>query len=218
MAATYIVKNGESLAEIIYRHGFSSWRTVYENPSNSKLRQKRQNPNVLASGDKIVLPDKRIKHVNVITETRRRFLSKQTKCIVRIYIKDSKDRAHGNKMYRLNIEGIIFSGKSDSSGLIQHLISPNAKQATLEIWFNSSTSYPSVTWKFEIGSLDPSEDIKGMQGRLMNLGYFSGFIDGELTPETKLALLRYQADHGLTPHGSDDATTRMNILQRHNNT
>ena len=70
---THIVKQGESVAGIAKKYGFSNWLTIYNHADNAELKQKRPNPNVLYPGDKVVIPEKTVKEESGATEQRHRF-------------------------------------------------------------------------------------------------------------------------------------------------
>jgi hypothetical protein len=52
----YVVKLGDNLSDIALKHGFGSWRELYEHPVNSALRSRRPNPNLICPGDRIQIP------------------------------------------------------------------------------------------------------------------------------------------------------------------
>ena len=54
---THIVKQGECLSSLAARFGFLNWKQLYDHPANAKLRQKRPNPNILAPGDEVAVPE-----------------------------------------------------------------------------------------------------------------------------------------------------------------
>jgi hypothetical protein len=57
MAKNYTVVSGDTLTAIARKHGFSDWRTIYNDPSNAPFRAKRPNPDRIFPGDEIVIPD-----------------------------------------------------------------------------------------------------------------------------------------------------------------
>jgi hypothetical protein len=58
MPTTHLVEEGECPSSIAKRFGFRIWRTIYDDPSNATLRRKRPDPNVLAPGDVVMIPDR----------------------------------------------------------------------------------------------------------------------------------------------------------------
>ena len=66
----------------------------------------------------------------------------------------------------------------------------------------------------EVGMLGPGsrgDEVKDLQRRLHNLGYYKANIDGTYGPETELAVSRFQQDVGLTETGFVDPATRQRI-------
>jgi peptidoglycan hydrolase-like protein with peptidoglycan-binding domain len=71
-----------------------------------------------------------------------------------------------------------------------------------------------------IGHLNPLSDtvdygISGAQARLVNFGYGTGEIDGEMGPMTQAALREFQADHGLEVTGELDQATIARLAEKH---
>ncbi|HEX4810778.1 MAG TPA: peptidoglycan recognition family protein [Bryobacteraceae bacterium] len=58
MATTHIVKNGENLTVIARKYGYTDGLFLYNHSSNTELRKKRPNPNIVLAGDKVNIPDK----------------------------------------------------------------------------------------------------------------------------------------------------------------
>jgi peptidoglycan hydrolase-like protein with peptidoglycan-binding domain len=51
------------------------------------------------------------------------------------------------------------------------------------------------------------EDVKDVQQMLLDLGYYNGKVDGLYGDKTRLAVIRFQKDHKLTPDGVAGKTT-----------
>src|SRR5438105_358348 len=60
MPEQHTVQSGDCISSIANEHGFFP-DTVWNDSANAALREKRKNPNVLAPGDTVVIPDKREK-------------------------------------------------------------------------------------------------------------------------------------------------------------
>src|SRR4030095_14342956 len=58
VAEYYTVKQGDHVAGIAFRFGLSDFRTIWDHPNNTELKNKRQNPNVLFPGDVLYVPDR----------------------------------------------------------------------------------------------------------------------------------------------------------------
>jgi hypothetical protein len=58
MATTHTVKVGENLTVIARKYGYIDGLFLYNHSSNTELRKKRPNPNLILPGDKVNIPDK----------------------------------------------------------------------------------------------------------------------------------------------------------------
>ena len=58
MASQYIIKQGDYLPKIAQENGFYDYLTIWDHGKNAQLKSKRKNPNVLAPGDELHIPDK----------------------------------------------------------------------------------------------------------------------------------------------------------------
>jgi peptidoglycan hydrolase-like protein with peptidoglycan-binding domain len=58
-----------------------------------------------------------------------------------------------------------------------------------------------------------ADEVSGIQGRLCNLGFACGPVDGKLGPRTRGALRRFQSDRNLSVSGQADNATRDRLKQ-----
>lgn len=70
---------------------------------------------------------------------------------------------------------------------------------------NDSYDYAGPIYTY--GDLLPDQMIANVQSALQEDGYYSGPLTGSLTPDTRAAIVRYQADHGLIVTGAIDEPT-----------
>ena len=57
----YEVKEGDVIRKIAQQHGLLRWETIWDDDSNSDLRDKRENPDVLHPKDLLHIPEKETK-------------------------------------------------------------------------------------------------------------------------------------------------------------
>ncbi len=69
------------------------------------------------------------------------------------------------------------------------------------------TPGPSPTPKSLQRGFTDSEEVRAMQKRLKELGYYKGSADGDFGPATEKAVMAFQKDHGLTADGKAGAKT-----------
>ena len=110
------------------------------------------------------------------------------------------------------IDGRDLTGTTDGTGALRQPIPATAEQGTLVIgdW----------TLPLLIGHLDPmapsgSAGIAGVQGRLRNLGYDPGEINGVLTDQTKAAIRAFEANHTLAQTGQVSQAVIQKLKQQY---
>ena len=61
MSERHVGQPGDHVSRIADENGFGSWETLWDHPDNAELKAKRKNPNVLAEGDEVAIPEKKKK-------------------------------------------------------------------------------------------------------------------------------------------------------------
>ena len=205
MPINYQVKQGDCIFSIAFEHGFFA-DTIWNHPNNTELKTEREDPNVLLPGDSVFVPDKRLKEVSEPTNQVHKFRCKNTPKVFRIQIVrlgiPVKDMD-----YTLDIDGVEKKGKTDGEGWIKpESIKPNAKVAKLSLADGSK-------YEFNLGHLDPIDEVSGIQGRLYGLSYYDGAINGKFDDKTKKALEVFQRSNKLEVTGEADEQTK-NLLMK----
>jgi hypothetical protein len=192
----YVAKSGDCISSIAEREGFF-WESVWA--ANSELKAKRKNPNVLAAGDVVVIPDKTPKLLDLATEKRHKFLKKGVPATFRLVVQiDGQPIA--NERYVLVVDGLSLEGDTDDQGFLEVAIPPDATSAELRI--------RDLVYQLQLGGLDPIDELTGVQDRLQNLGFYTGPIDGAESKDLTHAIEEFQAAAGLTVNGKLDQQTR----------
>src|ERR1700744_861264 len=101
------VQQGECLTRIAAQYGFLDYRTIYNDPGNAELRQKRPDPNMLFPGDVIFIPDKAQKQVPAETTKVHQFRIPGSQRFLRIVVEDLDGKKVVAKPFALEIEGVI---------------------------------------------------------------------------------------------------------------
>lgn len=81
----YVVQDGECVASIAFEHGFF-WETVWNDPGNAELRRCRRTPFVLLPGDRVAIPQLRLKYESRPTDQRHQFVRKGVPVIVKVKV------------------------------------------------------------------------------------------------------------------------------------
>ncbi|MCI0406335.1 MAG: peptidoglycan-binding protein [candidate division Zixibacteria bacterium] len=215
MPTVHKVKQGECLASIAKKYGFSDWKKIYDHPENKDFKQKRPNSNIILPGDKLFIPEKELKEESVQTQTRHRFQFKNQKAAVKIVLKDEEGQAISWKKYKLAVEDIEFEGVTGSDGLIEHRVPADAENGKLTLWPKDDSPEESFTWLLKLGHLDPLKEISGVQARLHNLGFNPGPVDGISGPRTQAAVRAFQEKFGLTVDGIAGPETQAKLRNVH---
>ena len=199
MSKRHVVKQGESLPEIARSYGFPDCRVVWSAPDNSELRRKRPNLNVLHPGDVVTIPDAVGKTDSGKTGQTHTFQANRTERVLRLVMKDHHQKPLANLPYTIRFRSADpISGSTDGSGKIEKPMPPSSAEAFLDI--------AGRTYLLRFNHLNPMKNapdqgMSGAQGRLKNLGYYEGPVNGVLDDATRLALIAFQEDFDLTADG-----------------
>ena len=203
------IQQGECLAVIAEGTGLL-WNTIWDHPANSALRSARKDPNVLLPGDKLHIPDPKLRQESGGTDHCHRFRLKTDPCHLKLTLLQlGKPRT--NEPYQLITEKKRFSGKLDGNGTLDVIIRPETQQATLIL----SPGPHQEKLELALGSLDPGNEVTGIQARLENLGYDCGGIDGTIDDEVRTAIAAFQDDQKLNVTGNPDEDTWQALLRLH---
>lgn len=204
------VAQGECFCSIAEARGFADARTVYDAPENRALREVRPNPNILSPGDQVDVPEKerRVEHGSTGQRHVFRVRSARVRLCLRLQLANG-DPLKGED-YELSVDGGTIKGTTKPDGTINHTISASARSAVLTV------RRLGIERHLSIGALDPIDTISGVQGRLMNLGYDCGAIDGVAGPRTVAAIRAFQQDNPpLSPDGIAGSDTLDALVTRY---
>lgn len=205
----HVVRQGDSTASIAYRYGFF-WETIWNHSNNAELRERRDNPNILCPEDVVFVPDKEQREVSAETEQRHRFRRRGVPEKLRIRLLNEDCEPRCDVPYTLEIDGNLFSGTTDSEGLIEYPILPDAGRGRLIVGESEEEEY-----NLRIGYLDPMDEVTGLQVRLKNLGIYTGEINGQIDADTIQAIREFQRQKGLEETGESDEATRTQLEDLH---
>lgn len=214
----HTVKQGEYLSKISRQYGFADWKTIWDDAQNVDLKKKRQNPNVLYPGDKLVIPDREQKEVPASTEERHKFQVKRNKLKLCLVLEDIYEKPIANTKCELILDGKPFNLTTDGKGKIEKEIMIGAEVGFLIIK-NQETALPEAVLPLRIGHLDPVEEESGQKARLNNLGYFASTFEGNEEADNRQMFLsaieEFQCDHGLTVDGICGPQTQAKLKDIH---
>jgi N-acetylmuramoyl-L-alanine amidase len=208
-----IVKQGDHLARIAKQYGFADYRTIWNHAQNAQLRQKRENPHVLHPGDEVFVPELQTREESKSTEQKHPFVLHRLPLTLRLVLEDVYERPIANAACELagDTEARLTT---DAQGEFEQPISPMVHDVLLTIR-DPQTAIHDVQLSVKVGDLDPVDEISGQQGRLKNLGYYSGPMDQPDERLLKIAIEEFQCENGLTVDGICGPNTQKKLKQVH---
>ena len=211
----YIAKDGDCLSSISARHGFRRSGSVYDDSTNATLRRRRPDRSQLLPGDVVMIPDREARTETGSTERRHTFsVAREERTTVRLTV-----QYHTKLKYRL-VTGLgTTEGETDGSAPIEARIPRDARNATLMLWpvaqLAAPPDGPAITYEIDLGWLAPIDTIRGVQGRLLNLGHYQGLLDGSLTAATKAAIRDFRLSRGAAESDALDDDLRSLLRKVH---
>ena len=200
------------MSSIARQYGFHDPDKLYSAPDNSALKTKRTNPNILAAGDTVKIPDKETKVEQRAADSKHKFKAKGFLTHLRLVIEDFETNPLENKAYKLEVGQDVYEDTTKGGGLIEQLVSASAKKGKLTVWLDDK-KISCISWLLEIGDLDPHDEATGVQARLNNLGYTCGPVDGKVGPLTKAAVKSFKKKNGLADNDTIDAATQDKLKE-----
>jgi hypothetical protein len=203
----YVVKECEQLALIVARECApgTDVQTIVDDPKNEPLFRSRS-PNVLGTGDEVWLPDDApfspLTRAVTSGSSMRMIVRRPTRTF-RLKLAQPDRSPIANAAYVLVVGGKEHQGTTDGDGVLELQLPLDAKDGELHVG--------SSTRAIQVGGLEPLHSLRGIQGRLLNLGYSPGPIDGQLSDRTISAIKAFQASQGLTPDGIVNEATRARL-------
>lgn len=213
MPTTYVVRQGDCWARIAKQFGFSDYKLLYDDPANAELKAKRPNPNVLRPGDRIAIPDRTAKTIDIASGKKHKLQVASARKALRLKLVAHDGEPLAGEDYELDIgDGEPRTGTTDGDGKLEELVPSHLGSATLTV-----TDRVLV---LRLGHLNPvaeakEGDLSGVQGRLKNLGYDPGPADGKYGPRTRTALAIFQSDEDLDVTGEIDDATLDKLEEAH---
>lgn len=214
MPQTYKVAQGDDLTTIAKRFDFNDWRTIYLDASNAAFRALRPDPFILFPGDTINIPDKQPRNEEAATGKSHKFYVHGMTRVLRLRLLDPFGEPFAEEPYQFFLGGQIVSSdkRTDKDGIASEDVPIDARAGKLSI--------QGFSWELAIGELNPIDQtddigISGAQGRLLNLGYPVGAVDGQMGPKTVAAIEMFQRDTKLPITGKLDDATKKALMKAH---
>jgi hypothetical protein len=198
--STHRVRQGECLETIAAQHGWLA-QALWDQPENEGLKALRRDLHCLLPGDVVQVPTRRPRDEKVATGGVGRFQLAVELPKLRVRLLDDAEPRKG-EAYRLEYDdGQVLEGSTNGAGWVEQPLPVGVRRAVLVLKDGAER------YELAVGEPDPADTPSGAQGRMSNLGYHFGRIDGELGPMTAAALRRFQRAKGLEATGQLDEPT-----------
>lgn len=193
--------------------------TIWDDPANAELRERRHDMNILQIGDLVTVPDLRTKTVSVGTDQRHRFRRKGVPALFRMQL-FHLGQPRANEPYVMDIAGGHREGATDDDGVLEESVPPSARKARITI----GTDGDEEVLEIHFGGLDPIDSGTGQRQRLTNLGVYDGPLEppgvgphGQPIddPGFTEAVRRFQISRGLEPSATLDEETLETLCAAH---
>lgn len=210
MSKSHTVQPGEHLPRIAKLHGFDSINPLWDHPQNSTLRSLRKNPNVLAPGDVVFVPDpKRQKVLSLAPSKQHKFKLHREELHLRLVFQDWNFKPIANAKGKIALGGEPREVTSDGKGLVELVIPVEAETGSISI------PALEIELPVRIGHLDPPDTRAGILARLNNLGYDAGTPGKEEERSLLSAIEEFQCDHQMKVDGVCGPTTQAKLREVH---
>ncbi|MDC0721702.1 peptidoglycan-binding domain-containing protein [Nannocystis bainbridge] len=203
---THKIKPGECISSLAERTWLPLDR-IWNDPGNDPLREARRDPNVLAPGDEVSLPEPGPRTFEVGVDGAHCFRVKRPRAMFRLRL-----QRNGNPLasepYALTMGGLTLEGTADDEGRLEVALPADVTWATLVLPERGEK------YEFKVGHLEPADHWRGAAQRLRSLGLYGAEPS---TPDDgfQRALRRFQALRGLEVTGALDGPTIAALQEAH---
>ena len=135
----HIVMPGQCISSIAFEHGFFP-DTLWNDPANAELKEKRQNPGVLLEGDEVAIPELRLKIQAAASERRHCFRRKGVPEKLRLQLMRN-DCARADVGYVLTIERTAHERADRQGRLARAFAAPQRAARARSGWMGTQRKF-----------------------------------------------------------------------------
>lgn len=205
---TWVVRQGDHLAKVAARFGVAP-DDIWALPQNRELKERRD-PNILAPGDVLRIPDRPDTAVRYGANRDNRFRVEVPTVPLNVTFAKFSEPLK-NEDYEVHGMGRVVKGKTDGEG--KATIQVRADVDAVEVRFAAHE----LSFTLQIGHLDPIDTELGVAQRLARLRYLyipRGATGPRLRARIARALALFQRDEGIAVTGLRDEPTRSRLIER----
>ncbi|MFO0651289.1 MAG: peptidoglycan-binding domain-containing protein [Polyangiales bacterium] len=209
----YVVRAGDYLTQLGHRHGFDP-EVAWQHPKNAALRALRHDPELLAPGDVVHMPETARPAFDLAPGTSRRFKARRARVDVRVVLRVG-DEALANEPFTIEGAGGPITGQTDDAGTLRASVPIDARLLRVKLLKRGSA------FDLRLGELDPVTEETGQRQRLEHLGYLeheSGAPRADSVTartRTRVAVEAFQRARGLPVTGDADEATQRALTEAH---
>jgi hypothetical protein len=160
----YVVRGGDYLTSIAHRNG-TTVDAILALSENAKLKKQRANPEILAVGDVVYIPDPKLKWLGVQVGSSNSFKGTIPKVTVSVVLKGPDGKPLAGKTVTTHPVLSENPIKTDGKGLLS--VEVGVLVRTVEVEVEDS----GLRFHLRVGNLDPHDEDSGALSRLRQLGY-----------------------------------------------
>lgn len=200
MSKKHVVRAGECISSLARQAGFSP-EALWEHPDNEELRKVRTEPNVLADGDAVMLPERSPRVAEVQAGGTHRFTVNNRHAVVRLHLVLGGE-AVADEPYVVEAGKVRVEGTTDGDGVLEAKVPASEMKAVLTL------PERGLQYELALGHLDPVETVRGASQRLVNLGLLDQEPAAKMSRQLRRALRVFQRMKSLEVTGELDDATR----------
>ncbi len=238
----YVAKSGDCISSIAFKNGFF-WETIWNHGNNSALKDLRKDPNILMPGDKVFIPEKVKKVLDIANEATHTYKLKGVPAKLKLRFLQPPDPPPQE-------EGGDAGGESDESNYHEPELEENKVEMVpvanvpyvldidgvlsdgqtdgdgcVELPIPPNAKKGKITLRppekpervipLDLGGMDPVSTITGARKRLSNLGFSCVPTGDKVTRDFTDSLKLFQHDKELKVTGELDQPTQDKLLEVH---
>lgn len=203
----HYVRQGDTLFSLSKRYGIPTEK-ILNHPDNASLQDLRRDVGILRPGDRVMIPDPENKEIACATEARHRFRCHNLRYELRVQFL-REDEPRGGEPYLLRLDMREVTGHLDDDGWLREMVPADAQEGVIILGEGSDLEEIPI----QIGHLDPVNEVRGLQQRLKNLGFFSGEADDQPSEELDSAIRTFQTKYELEATGEMDQAAKERLTE-----
>lgn len=215
----HIVQQGEHLLGLAARMGFDA-DTVWNDDANRELREQRPDPQVLAPGDVLYVPEPESPaRLSIEPRTENRYTAQVERLEVALRLAEDADHPVAGEPFAVEGLTCTVEGTTDADGVLRFSVPAHTRQVVLVLPDREDRRV------LRLGHLEPADTARGARQRLVGLGHLVDERAFDATaPETRPgedraglaeALAAFQRARGLEETGQLDPETTQALRDEH---